>query len=44
MTRYVKWSEWKITEPVETLNMFRNFHEEYLVPGIEEDKITPSEP
>ena len=36
----VKWEEWKITDPGETLKMFRDPHKEYLVPGIKEDKIT----
>ena len=35
MTRDVKWEEWKITYPGETLKMFRDFHEGCLVPYIE---------
>ena len=44
MTRYVKWTDWKITNPAETLKMFREAHKEYLVPGIEEDTLPTSEP
>ena len=33
-----------MTHPAETLKMFREAHEEDLMPGIEEDKITTSEP
>ena len=44
MTRGVKWSEWKMTHPAETLKMFRDILEEYLVPGIEEDNIPTSKP
>ena len=44
MTRCVKWVEWKIVDPEKTLNMFRYLHKEYLVPGIEEDKTSKSEP
>ena len=32
-----------MTDPAETLKMFRKPHKEYLVPGIEEDKITTPE-
>ena len=39
MTRDVEWVECKITDPEETQNMLHNLHEEYLVSGIEEDKI-----
>ena len=35
MTRYVNWADWKITDPAETLKIFREAHKEYLVPGIE---------
>ena len=35
MTRDVKWEEWKMTPPEETLKMFRDYHEEYLIPCIE---------
>ena len=27
MTRDIKWAEWKMTDPAETMNMFQNFHE-----------------
>ena len=43
MTWDVKWTDWKMTDPSETLKMFRDAHEEYLVPGIEKDKITTLE-
>ena len=33
-----------MTDPAETLKMFREAHKEDLVPGIEEDNITTSEP
>ena len=36
--------EWKIADPKETLKIFCNTHEEKLVPGIEEDKFSTSEP
>ena len=32
-----------MTNPEKTLKMFRKAHEEYLVPGIDEDKIPTSE-
>ena len=35
MTRDVKSADWKNTDPVETLKMFREAEKEYLVPGIE---------
>ena len=38
ITRDVKWVEWKIIDTAETMNMFRDLHEDDLVPGIEEDK------
>ena len=41
MTRDVKWADWKMIDPVETLKMFCEAHKEYLVPGIEEE-ITPT--
>ena len=44
MTRYVKWVDWKMTDPAENLNMFRKSHKEYLVTGIEEGIIPMSEP
>ena len=44
VTRGVNWVGWKMTDPAETLKMFRKAHEEYLVPGIEEDNIYTSEP
>ena len=44
MKRDVKGEEYKMTDPEETLKMFRDTHEEDLVPGIEEDKIPMSEP
>ena len=43
MTWDVKWTDWKMTDPSETLKMFRDAHEEYLVRGIEKDKITTLE-
>ena len=43
-TRDVKWVEWKINDPEETLKMFQDMHKEYLVPGIEENNIPTSEP
>ena len=44
MTRYVKWVDWKTTDPAETLKMFHKAHKEYLVSDIEEDIIPKSEP
>ena len=44
MTRDVKWTDWKNTDPAETLNMFREAEKEYLVPGIEEEVIPMSKP
>ena len=38
MTRVVRWVEWKMTDPEETMNMFCDLHKEDLVPDIEEDK------
>ena len=35
MTRYIKWAEWKMTEPAETMKIFRDSNEVDLVPGIE---------
>ena len=40
----VKWVVWKMTDPAETLKMFREAHKEYSMPGIEEYKIPTSEP
>ena len=40
----IKWVDWKMTDPAETLKIFCEAHKEYLVPGIEEYKITTSEP
>ena len=34
MTRDIKWVEWKITDPVETMNIFSDLNEDYIVPGI----------
>ena len=42
--RDVKWADWKITDPTETLKMSRKAHKEYFVPVIEEVIITYSEP
>ena len=44
VTRDIKWAEWKLTDPAETMNMFRDSHEECLVPDIYEDKTPTSEP
>ena len=44
VTRYFKWDDWKITNPAETLKMFRKQNKEDLVPGIEEDIIHMPEP
>ena len=44
LRRDVKWSEWKMTYPSDTMNMFGNSHKEYLAPGIEEYKTLTSEP
>ena len=35
MIRYIKWTEWKMTDPAETMNMFHDSNEEDLVPGID---------
>ena len=43
-TRGVKWMGWKMTDPMETLKIFRNLHEEYLVPDIEKENTPTSEP
>ena len=42
MTRDVKWMDWKMTDPEETLKMLHDAHKEYLVPGIEECIIPTS--
>ena len=34
MTRDVTWADWKMTNPAETLKMFREAEKEDLVPGI----------
>ena len=34
MTRDVKWEDWKMADPTETLKMFRESHKGDLVPGI----------
>ena len=44
ITRDVKWVDWKMTDPADTLKMFCEANKEYLVPGIEEDIIPTSEP
>ena len=44
MTGYVKWADWKITDPAETLKMFHKAHKQYVVPSIEGDIIPTSEP
>ena len=44
MTRDVKWADCKMTDPAETLKMFRDAYKEYMVPGIEEDMIPTLEP
>ena len=44
MTRDVKWEDWKITNPAEILKMFCKADKDDLVPGIEEDITTTSEP
>ena len=43
MTRDVKWEDWKITNPVGTLEMFCESNKEDLVPGTDEDIIPTSE-
>ena len=40
----IHWSEWKMTDPAETLKLFCATHKEDLVPVIEEYKIPTSEP
>ena len=44
INRYVKWEDWKVTYPSETMKMFREAHKEDLVPSIGEDIIPTSEP
>ena len=44
MNSYIKWVEWKMIEPAETMNMFRNLNEYDIVPCIEEDNTTMSDP
>ena len=42
MTRGVKWAGWKMTDPEETMNIFREANKEDSVPGIQEDTIPTS--
>ena len=42
MTRDVKWTDWKMTNPADTLKMFRKEDKYYLVPGIGKDTISMS--
>ena len=44
MISYVKWADWKKTNPAEILKMFRKAETEDLVPGIEEEFIPTSKP
>ena len=44
MTRDIKWVEWKITDPAETMKMFCGPNKDNLVPGIKEEKTPTSEP
>ena len=44
ITRDVKWADWKLNIPAETLKMFSEAEKEYLVPGKDEDIISPSKP
>ena len=44
MTRDIKWADFKMTNPAETLKISRNAEKESLVPGIEEDIIPTSKP
>ena len=44
MNRYSKWADWKMTDPAETLKMFREAEKEDFIPGIEEDFISTSKP
>ena len=44
MTRNVKWMDWNINDPADTLKMFREAEKEDLVPGIEENVIPTSKP
>ena len=44
MIGYVKWADWKKTNPAEILKMFRKAETEDLVPGIEEEFIPTSKP
>ena len=34
MSRGIKWEELKTTDPVETMNIFSDLNEDYIVPGI----------
>ena len=44
MNRDIKWVKFKMTDPAETMKMFRNFNEDGLVPGIEEYKTPAPDP
>ena len=44
MTRDVKWEDWKMTDPVDTLKVLREADKEDLVPGIREGIMPTSEP
>ena len=44
ITRDVKWADWKMNDPAETLNVFRKAHKEDLVLSTEEENIPTSEP
>ena len=39
MPQDVKWVDWKMADPAETLKMFREVHKGYLVPVIDKFKI-----
>ena len=41
---YVKWADWKVTNPTEILKIFHKADKEDLVPGIEKHIIPTSEP
>ena len=44
ITKDVKWEDWKITDPAESLKIFYESDKEYLVPSIEEYIVPMSEP
>ena len=44
MTKDIKWEDWKMTDPEETLKIFRKVHKKYLVSGIDVCIIIASEP